>query len=43
MLAVLAAVLTFRNTSLAAAGIASLLLAWYGPRLLQYFSNPGSD
>ena len=40
MLAVLAAVLTFRNTSLAAAaGIASFLLAWYGPKLLQYFSN----
>jgi hypothetical protein len=44
MLAVLAAVLTFRNTSLAAAaGIASFLLAWYGPKLLQYFSNLGSD
>jgi hypothetical protein len=40
MLAVFAAVLTFRNTSLAApAGIASFLLAWYGPNLLQYFSN----
>jgi hypothetical protein len=40
VLAVLGAVLTFRNTSLAAAaGIASFLLAWYGPKLLQYLSN----
>jgi hypothetical protein len=40
MLAVLAAVLMFRNTSsAAAAGIASFLLAWHGPKLLQYFSN----
>lgn len=40
VLAILAAGLTFRNTSLAAAaGIASFLLAWNGPKLLQYFSN----
>lgn len=41
VLAVSAAVLTFTNTSLAAAaGIASFVLAWNGPKLLQYFSNP---
>jgi hypothetical protein len=40
MLAALGAVLAFRNTSLAAAaGIASFLLAWHGPKLLQYFSG----
>ena len=40
MLAVLAAALTFRNTSLAAAaGIASFLVAWHGPKLLQYLNN----
>jgi hypothetical protein len=42
VLAALAAVLTFTNTSLAvAAGIASFLLAWNGPKLLQYFSSLG--
>jgi hypothetical protein len=40
MLAVLAAALTFRNISLAAAaGIATFLVAWYGPKLLQYLNN----